>query len=119
MSEIETTVETMRAESAVECERIHAIRQACAGRHGDIEARAIRDGWNLQRAELEVLRANRPTAPAIQSIASVPTETVIEAAILSHLGHETLVEKHLGAQAAQQARDLRVTSLVDLCRAAL
>ncbi len=119
MSEIETTVETMRAESAAESERIYAIRQACAGRHGDIEARAIRDGWNIQRAELEVLRAGRPPAPLIQSIVSVPTETIIEAAILSHMGHETLVEKHLGAQAAQQARDLRVTSLVDLCRAAL
>jgi hypothetical protein len=35
------------------------------------------------------------------------------------MGHETLAEKQLGPQAAQQARDMRVTSLVDLCRAAL
>ena len=44
---------------------------------------------------------------------------MIEAAILAHMGHEDIAEKHLGPQAAQQARDMRVTSLVDLCRAAL
>ncbi len=46
-------------------------------------------------------------------------QSVIEAAILAHMGHEDIAEKHLGPQAAQQARDMRVTSLVDLCRAAL
>lgn len=35
------------------------------------------------------------------------------------MGHEATAEKHLGTQAAQRARDLRVTSLVDRCRAAL
>jgi hypothetical protein len=43
----------------------------------------------------------------------------LEAAILAHMHCEGLAEKHLGATAAQQARDLRATNLVDLCRAAL
>lgn len=113
------TAEQVREEAAAETERISAVRRICNGRFGDIEARAIREQWNEQRTELEVLRASRPAAPTIYSSHVVPTRHVIEAAILSHMGHENLAEKHLGAQAAQQARDLRATSLVDLCRAAL
>ena len=40
------------------------MRKLCAGRFGDIEAQAIREGWDATRCELEVLRANRPVAPA-------------------------------------------------------
>lgn len=118
-TETEKTVDDLRAEAAAETERINAIRRVCNGQHGDIEARAIRDGWNEQRTELQVLRDSRPKGPFIHSTAVAPTRHVIEAAILAHMGHETLSEKHLGPQAAQQARDMRVTSLVDLCRAAL
>ena len=60
-----------------------------------------------------------PRHPVIHATSVAPTRVVIEAAILAHMGHERLAEKHLGPQAAQQARDLRATSLVDLCRAAL
>lgn len=115
----EKTADDIRAEAAAETERITAIRRVCAGRHGDIEAKAIRECWDAQKTELEVLRASRPTAPFIHSTAAAPTGDVIEAAILAHMGHENLAEKHLGPQAAQQAGDLRATSLVDLCRAAL
>ena len=115
----EKTADDIRAAAAAETERINAIRAACGGRHGDIEARAIREGWDAQRTELEVLRASRPRGPAIHTTAIVPTQHVIEAAILARMGHEKLAEQHLGAQTAQQARDMRVTSLVDLCRAAL
>lgn len=59
-------VERMRAEAAAETTRIATIRRLCAGRHADIEARAIRDGWDATRTELEILRTNRPTAPAVQ-----------------------------------------------------
>ncbi len=44
---------------------------------------------------------------------------MLEAAVLAHMGCEHPAENHLGADAAQRARDLRGTSLVDLCRAAL
>lgn len=115
----EKTVDELREEAATETERITAIRRVCDGQHGEIEARAIREGWNQQRVELEVLRASRPQAPFIHSARTAPTRHVIEAAILAHMGHESLAEEHLGPQAAQQARDMRVTSLVDLCRAAL
>ncbi|QDU76897.1 Mu-like prophage major head subunit gpT [Bremerella volcania] len=119
MTTTEKTAEDIRAEAAAETERITAIRRACNGEHGDIEAQAIREGWSGQQTELAVLRASRPRGPYIQTTTVAPTRDVIEAAVLVHMGHENLVEKHLGPQTAQQARELRATSLVDLCRAAL
>lgn len=113
------TPEEIREQAAAETERINAIRTVCGGRFGDIEARAIRDGWSRERTELEVLRASRPQGPAIHSRAYQVGSQVIEAAILAHMGCEALAEKHLGAQTAQMAHDLRATSLVDLCRASL
>ena len=116
----ELTIEEIRSQAADESQRIHTIQQLCRGRHGEIEVRAIREGWDVQRTELEILRASRPSISAYhQSGHFVADATVIEAAILAHMGHESLAEKHLGAQAAQHARDLRTTNLVDLCRAAL
>jgi phage head maturation protease len=113
------TAEQVRASALAETNRINAIRKACGGRFGDIEAQAIAEGWDASRAELEVLRASRPSVSVIHGRHEPATRTVLEAAILAHMGCELLAEKHLGPQAAQQARDLRATSLVDLCRAAL
>ena len=49
-----------------EQQRILAIRRHCASagtRYGDIVAQAIREGWDVTRTELEVLRASRPKPP--------------------------------------------------------
>ncbi len=102
-----------------ETERVHAIRAACGGRFNDIEERAIVEGWDVCRTRLEVLRASRPQVTTINSRSFAPTRQTLEAAVLAHMGYEHLAEKHLGATAAQQARDLRATNLIDLCRAAL
>lgn len=48
---------------AAEDERIAAIRAACNGRHTTIQAQAIREGWDMNRVNLEVLRAERTEAP--------------------------------------------------------
>jgi hypothetical protein len=74
--------ESIRAAAAAETDRIAAIRVACSGRHPQIEARAIRDGWNEQRTELEVLRADRPSAPAIHSRDTTVTALMLEAACM-------------------------------------
>ena len=60
-------VAQMRARAAAETKRIAAIHKVCAGRHADIEAKAIEEGWDAVRCELEVLRASRPKAPAIHA----------------------------------------------------
>jgi hypothetical protein len=102
-----------------ETERLNAIRAVCGGRVNDIEARAIREGWDGPRTQLAVLRAGRPTPPLFNTRTFAPTRRTLEAAVLGHMGYEHLAEKFLGATAAQQARDLRATNLIDLCRAAL
>ena len=76
-------VERMRAEAAAETSRINAIRRRCAGRHPELEARAIREGWDDMRTELEMLRENRPIAPAVQVRASHGvTDNLLEAACM-------------------------------------
>ncbi len=58
--------EQIRAEALAETQRIAAVRKACGGggKYADIEAKAISEGWDATKTELEVLRAGRPAAPA-------------------------------------------------------
>jgi hypothetical protein len=74
----ENTVQKMRAEAAAESARIAAMRRLCDGKYPDIEARAIREGWDAMRCELEILRDTRPKAPA----AHVHKTNVVNGAIL-------------------------------------
>jgi hypothetical protein len=79
----ESLIQQMRAEAAAESSRIATIRRLCAGRFPEIEARAIRDGWDGMRTELEILRHNRPTAPAVQVRANPGvTANLLEAACM-------------------------------------
>ena len=67
----ERTSDQVRAEALVESSRIAAIRTLCGpsapgGRHfAEIEAKAIAEGWDATKTELEVLRANRPRVPQL------------------------------------------------------
>ncbi len=76
----------LRQQFAAETERLEAIRRLCAGRQPRIEAQAIRDGWDLQRTELEILRSARPAAPAIHAVQQTVTGQVLEAACLLTAG---------------------------------
>jgi hypothetical protein len=73
-------VDELRAQWAAERRRIANISEICAGQHPEIEARAIEEGWDSTRVELEVLRASRPQAPAIHSGQGALTARVLEAA---------------------------------------
>jgi len=75
-------VADMRAEAAAEQERIAAVRKVCGDKHGEICAKAIKEGWDVTRTELEVLRADRPKAPAAHMPDSTMTGTVLEAACM-------------------------------------
>jgi len=81
-----SVVTQMRAEAAAETQRIAGVRRICAGTHAEIEAKAIAEGWDTTRCELEVLRANRPTAPAMHMSDSAVTGTVLEAACMLTAG---------------------------------
>ncbi len=71
----------IRAAALAETKRIDAIRKVCAGRHADIEAKAIEEGWDAGQTELEVLRAERPKAPAAHIRDSNVDADVLAAAV--------------------------------------
>ena len=97
-------VKDMRAEAAAESKRIAAIRKVTDGEHADIEAKAIEDGWDVNRTELEILRASRPKAPAAHDGGTVNGPKVLEAAALMTGGvrGETLLKTH-GEQIVEAA----------------
>jgi hypothetical protein len=84
---IEDPVIALRKSMAVELNRISAIRKACGGRHPDIEGKAISEGWEPMRAELDVLRLDRPKAPSIHSADRSITTNVLEAACMITARH--------------------------------
>ena len=82
-------VTDMRADAVAETKRIADVRRLCAGRRDDTEAKAIAEGWDAQRTELEILRADRPTvagAPAIHAPDNTVTGHVLEAACMMTAG---------------------------------
>jgi hypothetical protein len=81
LAAVPDAVAQMRAEVAAESQRIGAIRKLCAGQYADLEAQAIREGWNATKTELEVLRASRPAPIALIRGPEAPvTARVLEAA---------------------------------------
>ncbi len=79
-------VEDIRAQALAETSRIAAVRRLCAGQHDEIEAKAIREGWDSTRTELEILRASRPKAPAIHVHDQNVSTQVLEAACMLTAG---------------------------------
>lgn len=76
-------VQAMRTDVAAEHERVTAIRRLCGPQHDTIAARAIIKGWDTTRTELEILRADRPQAPAAHINTNTDdTAAVLEAACL-------------------------------------
>jgi len=75
-------VADIRAKAAAETSRIAAVRKVCGDAHSEIAAKAIAEGWDVTRTELEVLRADRPKAPAAHVPANAMTGTVLEAACM-------------------------------------
>jgi len=75
-------VADMRAKAAAEKDRIAAVEKVCGASHADIAARAMREGWDVTRTELEVLRADRPKAPAAHVVDQTVNGTILEAACM-------------------------------------
>jgi len=76
-------VAQLRAAVAGDMARIGQVQKICAGQHPEIEAKAISEGWDVQKTELEVLRASRPNVPNINannSGSGVDTPLLLEAA---------------------------------------
>ena len=116
--EASTAVADLRAELAAETARVGAIRKVCAGKHDDIEAKAIGDGWDATRTELEVVREERPKAPAIHAGGGDGTfvaDDVIEAALCGTLntpGREKYFSEATLAAADKKYRRLGLQELI-------
>lgn len=107
------TVEQMRAEAAAELRRQAAIRAACKG-HPEIAAKAIEEGWTVEKAELTALRADLPKpGPAANPHAAGPAihtgpsgsqadADVVEAALCLSLGMQ---ERFVAGQVRADARE--------------
>lgn len=65
-SQSQQTIDRLRAEAVAETDRINTIRNLCAGGNADIEAMAIAGGWDVERTELQILRANRVNASSVR-----------------------------------------------------
>jgi len=75
-------VADMRASAAAEQTRIAAVRKVCGDKYAEIAAKAIGEGWDVTRTELEVLRADRPKAPAAHIPDNTMTGSILEAACM-------------------------------------
>ena len=109
-------VADMRQKIAAETQRIQAIRTVCNGKHTDIEAKAISEGWDVTKCELEVLRASRPKAPVVHAQKSIVTPQVFEAVALmsSGLGSQRL-EAMYDVPTLEAADKLRGIGIQEFC----
>jgi hypothetical protein len=90
--DVNAAIEEMRRAHATELERIAAIRRLYSGALPSVEARAIREGWNLEKAELEKIRAMRPEIPAIHIQQNAINSSVLEAACYLSAGLTNIEE---------------------------
>lgn len=118
-AEMPDVIADMRAKAAAESQRIADIRAVCKGQHADIEAKAIGEGWDTTKTELEVLRASRPKAPTGFVRTSNNNAAVLEASALMTSGEFSLasLEKHFDEKtldAADRLRGIGIQELADL-----
>lgn len=90
-------------------------------RAAGVAAQAVEEGWTIEKAELEMLRASRPQGnfQIRTPVSPMPDKQLITAALMLHGGRSDLAEKAFGANVAQRAADLRCHSLLDICAASL
>lgn len=111
-------IKAMRSTAAAELKRINAIRKVCGGQHADVEAKAIEEGWDVNRTELEVLRASRPNPqPLCADDSNGRSYQALEAALCLSAGlPEEQVGKWYGEKSMNRAvsRDLRGAGIRDV-----
>ena len=100
-------VADMRARAAAEQLRIAAVRKVCGDKHCEIAAKAISEGWDVTRTELEVLRADRPKAPAAHVPDNSMTGNVLEAACMMTGGAKSDAVVSAYGEKAVEAADKR------------
>ena len=131
-SKNETSAKAIIARAKAERRRLAAIRalieEAASSRNVDIElleriaARAEDEGWDVQRTELEILRATRPRVKEVGQRQKTYTPAVIEAALCLSCGipDERLAkDRDYGEKVVEQAWPLRRRGLLGMLSLAL
>jgi len=112
-------VTDMRCRMAAETRRVEAIRKVCAGKHPDLEAQAIEEGWDESRTELHVLRASRPQVSAVHSRPRNSSPQVFEAVALMASGLPNSRIEAVYAEPILEAADkLRGVGIQEFCELA-
>ena len=113
---VDDPVLAMRQRMADETRRIQSIQQSCGGKHADLEAKAIAEGWDATRCELEVLRATRPAAPAAHVKHQSSDPKVFEAVALMAAGvADARMQASYDAQTLEAAERLRGMGVQEYC----
>jgi len=131
-SKSDTSAKAIIARAKAERRRLAAIRalieEAASSRHVDIElleriaAQAEEEGWDVQRTELEILRATRPRVKEVGQRQKTYTPAVIEAALCLSCGipDERLAkDRDYGEKVVEQAWPLRRRGLLGMLSLAL
>ena len=116
----------LAAQEAIKAERgrVAEIRKVCAGEFPDLEAKAVDEGWDLNRTTAAVLAAYRQREPVtapnvIVKAEARPDRKTLEAAVCLRAGiSEDAVAKDYGEQVAEAAmpdRDLPLRGLLAEC----
>ncbi len=91
--------------------------QVCAGKHSEIEARAIEEGWSVTKTEFAVLRIERPKAPDQQASQPMYRREVLEAACCLSVGlDENKLLKAYGERTLKRCRPAAAYWLARTCR---
>ncbi len=113
----QSAVADIRAAAAAETTRITAIKKICSGKFDDIEAKAIAEGWDQPKCELEVLRASRPTVSTPSSFQKITaTPKIFEAVAMMASGIQAgRLEKLYDVQTLEAADKLRGIGIQEYC----
>ncbi len=101
---VEETVKKHREAIAAEESRVAAIAKI-AEKFPEIRAQAIKEGWDDTKTEVAVLRAERPTGPAIHSKSGGNVPALVIEAALCQKGKLNDAEKRFDDKTLQAAHD--------------
>lgn len=124
----QTDIKARRAQLADEMERTDKIKAICA-KHDNpmikvaesevsLAVHATREGWSIDKVELEALRASRPAGPGIHMVDRSATTGVIEASLLMASGMKedevgkSYDDKTMSAALSREHRGMTLKQLI-------
>ncbi len=117
-TDVERSIQAAREAQAKEVERVEEIRRRAKSVEcgGETLATAIRDGWDPDRFELEILRASRPTAPTPRTSGPKLTDGALEIVALraGATGFDEKRYSEADLEAADRYRDAGLEEFVEL-----